>query len=74
MTQEESRQASAEEKGGFAELAARQSSTGPLGEFFYFLRRTRKWWMLLVIVPLFLVGALLVLGTTAAAPLIYALF
>ena len=30
--------------------------------------------MLFVIIPLFLIGGLLVLGATGAAPLIYALF
>lgn len=73
MAQDESRR-DGSESGEFAKLAEKRSSSGPVGEFLYFLRRTGKWWMLLVIGPLFLVGALLVLGTTAAAPLIYALF
>ena len=63
------------ESSEFEKLASDQKgSAGPIGEFTYFIRRTRKWWMLLVIVPLLLVGGLLVLGTTAGAPLIYALF
>lgn len=58
-------------------LEARVRSThqrGPLGEFAYFLRRSRKWWMAPIIVMLLLVGTLLVMGGTAVAPLIYALF
>jgi hypothetical protein len=62
-------------RGEFAKLVdQKRSFGGPLGEFAYFLRKTGKWWMLFVIIPLLLIGGLLVLGTTAGAPLIYALF
>ena len=47
---------------------------GVVGEFWYFLTRTRKWWMAPIILALLAVSGLIVLGTTAAAPLIYALF
>jgi len=61
--------------GEFAKLVEQKRGYGgPVGEFLYFLRKTGKWWMLFVIIPLFLIGGLLVLGGTAAAPLIYALF
>jgi hypothetical protein len=62
--------------GAFEREAARAAgrSGGPLGEFRYFLARTRKWWMAPIIVALLLIGTLLVMSTSAVAPLIYALF
>lgn len=49
-------------------------SSGPIGEFWYYLRSSRKWWVAPIIAGLLLVGALIVLGGTSAAPLIYTLF
>jgi len=56
-----------------AARAARRTS-GPLGEFRYFLARTRKWWMAPILAALLLIGTLLVMSSSAVAPLIYALF
>jgi hypothetical protein len=39
-----------------------------------FLRENRKWWLVPILVVLVLVGALILLGGTAAAPFIYTLF
>jgi hypothetical protein len=39
-----------------------------------FLKANRNWWLVPVILVLLLVGALLVLSTTAAGPFIYTLF
>ncbi len=50
------------------------SSSGPIAEFWYSLRRSGKWWMTPILLALVTVGALLVLGGTAIAPLIYAIF
>ena len=61
-------------KASFERIAAQEGQVGPVGEFLYFLRRTRKWWLLLIVVPLLIVGAVLVIGSTAAGPLIYTLF
>ena len=60
----------------FERLASRprRGRSGTAGEFLYFLRRTRKWWMAPIIVSLLLIAGILVLSTTAVAPLIYALF
>jgi len=44
------------------------------GEVWAFLRDNKKWWLLPLIVVLVLVGALVVLSTTAVAPFIYTLF
>jgi hypothetical protein len=56
-----------------AERAAGRKSR-PAGEFLYFLRRTRKWWMAPIIAMLLLVGVLLVMSSSAVAPLIYTIF
>ena len=38
------------------------------------LRCNKKWWLLPILCMLLLVGCLLILGGTAAAPFIYTLF
>lgn len=59
--------------GEFADQAE-QSSPGIIREFVDFLRYNKKWWLTPILLVLLLVGTLLVLGGTAAAPLIYTLF
>lgn len=61
---------------GFERLAGseRTAGEGAFSEFRYLLRRNRKYWMLPIVLALLAVGGLIVLGGTAAAPLIYALF
>jgi hypothetical protein len=44
------------------------------GELWYFLRTSKKWWMLPLIISFVLMGVILVLAKTAAAPFIYTLF
>ena len=58
------------------ELADQASgpSTGLLREYWDFLRHNKKWWLIPIIVALLLVGVLVILGGTAAAPFIYTLF
>ena len=62
--------------GEFKRLASRtgRGRSSAAAEFLYFLRRTRKWWMAPIIVTMFLIAGILVMSTTAVAPLIYALF
>ena len=57
----------------FAEQAE-QKQGGIVSEFWDFLRHNKKWWLTPIIVMLLLVGALVVLGSTGAAPFIYTLF
>jgi hypothetical protein len=47
---------------------------GFFSDFWDFLRTSRKWWLLPLLSILFLLGILLVLANTAAAPFIYTLF
>ena len=53
---------------------ARNSQQSIFHEFLHFLRHNRKWWLTPIILVLILVSALVILGGTAAAPFIYALF
>lgn len=45
-----------------------------IAEFWSLLRHNKKWWLLPVIVALLVLGVLVILGSTAAAPFIYTLF
>lgn len=64
---------SSESKATF-EKAAQEQSRGVVGEFVDFLKTSKKWWLTPIIVVLLLVGALVLLSGTAAAPFIYTLF
>ena len=56
------------------EREAQQESKGLLREYVDFLRHNKKWWLIPIIVALLLVGVLIILGSSAAAPFIYTLF
>jgi hypothetical protein len=51
-----------------------QSSGGIFTEFWAFLRYNKKWWLLPILVVILLLGVLVFLGSTGAAPFIYTLF
>lgn len=53
---------------------AEQAPSGLAAEFWGFLRQNKQWWLAPIIVALLLVGLLIVVGGTAAAPFIYTLF
>lgn len=57
----------------FEDLAA-QHRGGVVRDLAAFLWQNRKWWMLPIVVTLLLLGVLLLLSGTAAAPFIYTLF
>ena len=61
---------------GFEQQARRaaKAPSGPVREFLYFLGRTRNFWLVPVIVAVLLASLIVVVGGTAVAPLIYALF
>ena len=56
------------------EQQATESQTGLVREFLDFLMYNKKWWLTPIILVLLLVGLLVLLGGTAAAPFIYTLF
>ncbi|HEY4760814.1 MAG TPA: DUF5989 family protein [Thermoguttaceae bacterium] len=56
------------------EHQASQPQTGVFGEMLHFLAQNKKWWLVPVILVLLLVGIMVMLGGTGAAPFIYTLF
>ncbi|MBK8207156.1 MAG: hypothetical protein IPK87_10290 [Planctomycetes bacterium] len=61
------------EKSDF-EKQADEPEPGIVSEFIGFMRENKKWWLAPIIVLLLLVGVLVLLGGTGAAPFIYTLF
>ena len=53
---------------------AEMKSRGDMGELWDFLRHNKKWWLIPIVVVLVLMGVLVVLAGTGAAPFIYTLF
>ena len=53
---------------------ASEKRVGLTREFLDFLRDNKKWWLTPIILSVLLLGALVVLGGSAAAPFIYTLF
>ena len=45
-----------------------------VGEFGAYLKENKKWWLVPILVVFLLLGLLIVLGGTSAAPFIYTLF
>ena len=58
----------------FASQASQQDDTSLVGEFWEFLKENKKWWLAPIIISVLGLGALVLLGGTAAAPFIYTLF
>lgn len=58
----------------FEKAAAKNWDDGLLGEFLDFLAHNKKWWLLPIVAVLLLLGVLVFLSGTAAAPFIYTLF
>jgi hypothetical protein len=56
------------------EQAAKARRTSIVGEFWQFLGHNKKWWLLPIVLVFVVLGALMILGGTAAAPFIYTLF
>ena len=65
-----------QETSGGSDFANRATQTRPglVVELWEFLRHNKKWWLTPIILVLLLIGALILLAGTAAAPFIYPLF
>ncbi|MFP8874595.1 MAG: DUF5989 family protein [Myxococcota bacterium] len=50
------------------------SRQGLASEFWDFLKDNKKWWLAPILISILGLGALVLLGGTAAAPFIYTLF
>ena len=53
---------------------AEADRTGIVSEFYDFLKDNKKWWLAPILISILALGALVLLGGTAAAPFIYTLF
>ena len=53
---------------------AEQRDSGIVREFWDFLMCSKKWWLLPIIISLLVLGVLVMLSSSAAAPFIYTLF
>jgi hypothetical protein len=65
------------QQGKHTEDFGRQAAAGRPGlivEFWDFLKQTKKWWLLPILIVFAVMGILILLGGTAAAPFIYTLF
>ena len=58
----------------FEKVAADSQGESLLSEFWSFLAHNKKWWLLPILIVMLLLGALMALSMTAAAPFIYTLF
>jgi hypothetical protein len=56
------------------EDTSRKKAPGAFLEVLDFLRNNKKWWLTPIIIGLLLLAALLTLGGTGVAPIIYTLF
>ena len=56
------------------QLSEQHASTGVVGELWAFMAHNTKWWLTPILLMLLLLGVLIVLGGTGAAPFIYTLF
>ena len=58
----------------FSAQAATGQRVGLLTEMWQFLRENKKWWLTPIVISVLGLGALVLLGGSAAAPFIYTLF
>lgn len=61
------------ESNDFEELG-REKPMSLVGEFVLFIQENKAWWMIPIMVVLGLIGLLVALSSTGAAPFIYTLF
>ena len=58
----------------FAKIAESAGEQSLLSEFVDFLKTNKKWWLAPIVIVMLLIGALVLLSGSAAAPFIYTLF
>ena len=61
-------------KDDFARAASTSNRGGLISELWYLIRNNKKWWLIPFLIPLLLLGAIMMLAGTGAAPFIYTLF
>jgi hypothetical protein len=63
-----------ENRSKFEQAAGDQPPPGLVAELWSFLVQNKKWWLMPILLVLSMLGLLLVLAGTGAAPFIYTLF
>lgn len=58
----------------FEKAAADAQGESLASEFWAFLAQNKKWWLAPIVIVMLLLGVLIFLSSTAAAPFIYTLF
>ena len=58
----------------FEQMVAEEKGGNLVTDFVAFLRYNKKWWLLPILVVILLLGVVVFLGSTGAAPFIYTLF
>ena len=58
----------------FEKAAAEQEGESLISEFWDFLKHNKKWWLLPIVIVMLMLGVLIFLSSTVAAPFIYTLF
>jgi hypothetical protein len=58
----------------FEDELSREKRSGLASEFWVFLKQNKKWWLLPILVVIFVLGLLVFLGGSGAAPFVYTLF
>jgi Family of unknown function (DUF5989) len=58
----------------FERASTESAEPGLFADFWDFLRHNKKWWILPILGVLLVLGLLLLLSSSAAAPFIYTLF
>lgn len=56
------------------EKAGEEKPLSLFGEFFVFIVENKAWWMIPILLVLAIIGLLVVLNSTGAAPFIYTIF
>jgi hypothetical protein len=63
-----------DDPGDDIERLARERRTSLARELYDFLAENKKWWLAPILIAVLLLGVLVLLGGSAAAPFIYTLF
>jgi hypothetical protein len=58
----------------FEDELGRGKRPGLVSEFWVFLKENKKWWLLPILVVILVLGLLVFLGGSGAAPFVYTLF
>lgn len=60
--------------GSFKKIASEHRERSTLAELWTFFATRKRWWMIPIVAVLLLLGVLVMLSGTAAAPFVYTLF